>query len=167
MNGIRPCSPLGTSETDTLLKMGFQTYIFCSKVPSKCRKCRFRQPNFKIFSGGMPPDPPYNCVVTMASPSLKSWLRHWKQCHWLITKRIIWHLFLKIIYTVETLGSQLKPRPHVSIFIWKRNFFLRIGLPSTRKRWNGHRKRNSSRTVSKVELFENTVFLFSCGCGSF
>ena len=29
---------------DTLLKTGFQTYIFCSKVPSKCRKCRFRDP---------------------------------------------------------------------------------------------------------------------------
>ena len=45
--------------------MGFETYIFSSKVLSKCRKCRFRDPNFKKFS-----------VVTMASPSLKSWLRH-------------------------------------------------------------------------------------------
>ena len=33
--------------TRTLLEMGFQTYIFCSKVPSKCRKCRFRDPNIK------------------------------------------------------------------------------------------------------------------------
>ena len=49
--------PLGTSETDTLLKMGFQTYIFCSKMPSKCRECRFRDPNFKNFRGNMPPDP--------------------------------------------------------------------------------------------------------------
>ena len=57
--------------------MGFQTYIFCSKVPSKCRKCRFRDPNFKIFSGGHAPGPPYNFVVTMASPSLKFWLRYW------------------------------------------------------------------------------------------
>ena len=62
---------------DTLLKIGFQTYIFCSKVLSKCRKCRFRDPNFKKFSGVHAPGPPYNCVVTMASPSLKSWLRHW------------------------------------------------------------------------------------------
>ena len=53
--------------------MGFQTYIFCSK----CRKCRFRDPNFKTFPGGHAPGPPYNCVVTMVSPSLKSWLRHW------------------------------------------------------------------------------------------
>ena len=43
--GMRPWPPLGTSETDKLLKMGFQIYIFCSKVPSKCRKCRFRDPH--------------------------------------------------------------------------------------------------------------------------
>ena len=49
---------LGTSETDTLLKMGFQTYVFYSKVPSKCRKCRFRDPNFKTFSGGACPRTP-------------------------------------------------------------------------------------------------------------
>ena len=57
--------------------MGFQTYIFCSNVPSKCRKCRFRDPKFKKYPGEHAPGPPYNCVVTMASPSLKSWLRHW------------------------------------------------------------------------------------------
>ena len=37
---------------DPHFKMGFQTYIFCSKVPSKCRKCHFRDPNFKTFPGG-------------------------------------------------------------------------------------------------------------------
>ena len=26
---------------DPNFKMGFQTYIFCSNVPSKCRKCRY------------------------------------------------------------------------------------------------------------------------------
>ena len=36
---------------DPNFKMGFQTYIFCSKVPSKCRKFRFRDPNFKNLSG--------------------------------------------------------------------------------------------------------------------
>ena len=36
----------------------FQTYIFCSKVSSKCRKCRFRDPNLKKIHGGMPLDPP-------------------------------------------------------------------------------------------------------------
>ena len=41
--------------------MGFQTYILlktCSKVPSKCRKCRFRDPNFKTFPGGHSPGAP-------------------------------------------------------------------------------------------------------------
>ena len=105
--GMRPWPLLGKSENifwrDTLLKIRFQTYIFCSKVSSKCRKCRFRDPNFKMrfqtyillksalkmqempfqrpkfqtnFRGGDAPGPPYNCVVTMTSPSLKSWLRH-------------------------------------------------------------------------------------------
>ena len=27
-------------------------------LPSKCRKCRFRDPNFKIFLGGHAPGPP-------------------------------------------------------------------------------------------------------------
>ena len=35
----------------------------------------FKDPNFKNFPGGHAPGP-YNYVVTMASPSLKSWLRH-------------------------------------------------------------------------------------------
>ena len=58
---MKPRTPLRTSEIffwrDTLLKMRFQTYIFCSKVPSKCRKWRFRDTNFKTFTGGgMPLD---------------------------------------------------------------------------------------------------------------
>ena len=44
-NTFTPVAYLGG---DALLKMGFQTYIFCSKVPSICRKCRFRDPNFKM-----------------------------------------------------------------------------------------------------------------------
>ena len=35
-------------------------YIFCSKVPSKCRKCRFRDSKFKIIFG-MHPDPLQLC----------------------------------------------------------------------------------------------------------
>ena len=39
---------------DTLLnKLSFRTLIFCSKVPSKCRICRFRDPYFKHFTGGL------------------------------------------------------------------------------------------------------------------
>ena len=61
-------APLAMSEIDTLLKMGFQIYIFCSK----CRKRRFTDPNFENYPGGMPPDPPR----FVSSPSLKSWLCH-------------------------------------------------------------------------------------------
>ena len=37
----------------------------------------FQRPKFQNISGGNTPGRPSNCVVTMASPSLKSWLRHW------------------------------------------------------------------------------------------
>ena len=36
----------------------------------------FQRPKFQNISGGTCPRTPCNCVVTMASPSLKSWLRH-------------------------------------------------------------------------------------------
>ena len=41
--------------------MWFETFRFCSKVSSKCRKCHFREPNFKYFLGGMPPNPVEIC----------------------------------------------------------------------------------------------------------
>ena len=41
--------------------MWLKTLILCSKVPSKCRKCHFRDPKFKKFSGEHAPGPPYNC----------------------------------------------------------------------------------------------------------
>ena len=34
-----------------------QNGFFCSKVPSKCRKCRFMDQNLKIFCADMPRDP--------------------------------------------------------------------------------------------------------------
>ena len=36
------------------------------------------------------------------------------------------------------------------------SFFIRFGFPSTRKR-------SFSKTLSRVDLFDNAVFLFSCG----
>ena len=44
-------------------------YILC-KSALKMQEMHFRDPNFKTFPGGYAPGPPYNCVVTMASPSL-------------------------------------------------------------------------------------------------
>ena len=62
--------PLGKSENifwqDTLLKMWFQTYIFCSKVPSKCRKFFSETQISKNFRGSMPPDP--NKIVSSLWP---------------------------------------------------------------------------------------------------
>ena len=50
-------------------------------------------------------------------------------------------------HNAKPLACRLRPRPHVSVFVGKRNFFsLRIGLPST-----------------CIQIFENTVFVFSCG----
>ena len=37
----------------------------------------FQRPKIQNISGGPCPRTPYNGVVTMASPSLKSWLRYW------------------------------------------------------------------------------------------
>ena len=49
---MRPCPPpLGKSENVFLRE---KTYIFCSK----CRKCRFRDPNFKNFPRGECPRTP-------------------------------------------------------------------------------------------------------------
>ena len=41
---------------------------------------------------------------------------------------------------------------------------MRLGLPSTRKDdENAHRKRINSKTLSKVDKFENAVYAPSCG----
>ena len=79
--------PLGTSEKifwrDTVKNgiSNLQYNIFCSNVHSKCRKCRFRAPKFKTSPGDHAPGAPYNCVFTMASPSLKSWLCYWTRVY--------------------------------------------------------------------------------------
>ena len=87
---------------DPNFKMGFQTYIFWSEVPSKCRKCRFRDPNFKKFQGRLAPRLSYNCVVTMASPSLKSWLRHWLWQINILKLIFLWIFFRKTNLTPQT-----------------------------------------------------------------
>ena len=43
----------------------------------KMQEMPFQRPKFQKFSGGGILRTPYNCVVIMASPWLKSWLRYW------------------------------------------------------------------------------------------
>ena len=62
-----------------------------------------------------------------------------------------WHSF-KFLH-------RLTPRPHVSVFVWKRRFFL-SGWPHVFGR-NGHRKRIFSKTLSRVKIFENPGHSFT------
>ena len=55
---------------DKLLTMWFETFIFCSKVSSKCWKRRFRDPKSKKFAGDMPPDLTRNVHVSKLDPPL-------------------------------------------------------------------------------------------------
>ena len=60
-------------------------------------------------------------------------------------------------------AGKLWSRPHVS-FCLKKDFFpssLACRLHVSGK--NGHRKRVFSRTLSKVEIFDDAVLLYSCG----
>ena len=60
-------------------------------------------------------------------------------------------------------AGKLWSRPHVS-FCLKKDFFsssLACRLHVSGK--NGHRKRLFSRTLSKVEIFDDAVLLYSCG----
>ena len=41
--------------------------------------------------------------------------------------------------------------------------FIRFGLASTRRRRFRFQKRSFSKTLSRVDLFENAVFMLSCG----
>ena len=57
------------------VKNGISNLYILLKSVLKMQEMPFQRSKFqKIFGGAWPP---YNCVITMASPSLKSWLRHW------------------------------------------------------------------------------------------
>ena len=59
------------------VKNGISNLYILLKSALKMQEMPFQRPKFQKLFGGPCPGPPYNCVVTMASPSLKSWLRHW------------------------------------------------------------------------------------------
>ena len=59
----------------------------------------------------------------------------------------------------------LRSRPHASVYFFKTEIFL-SGLayrPHVSSE-NDHRKRIFSKTLSRVEIFENAVLLYSSGC---
>ena len=55
---------------------GISNIYILLKSALKIQEMPFQRPKFQKISGGACPRTPYNCIVTMASPSLKSWLRH-------------------------------------------------------------------------------------------
>ena len=55
---------------------GISNLYILLKSALKMQEMPFQRPKFQNISGVACPRTPYNCVVTMASPSLKSWLRH-------------------------------------------------------------------------------------------
>ena len=62
-----PPPPIGTSETDTLLRMVFQTYN-AQKYSQNAGNAVSETQIPKHFPGGGIFRTPYNCVVIMASP---------------------------------------------------------------------------------------------------
>ena len=81
---------------------GISNLYILLKSALKMQELPFQRPKFQNISGVAFPRTPYNCVVTMASPSLKSWLRH----SWV---RVTWQL----IYSIR-ISSLFKVAEHVT-----------------------------------------------------
>ena len=59
-----------------IVKNGISNLYILFKCALKMQEMPFQRPKIQNISGGACPRTPYNCVATMASPSLKSWLRY-------------------------------------------------------------------------------------------
>ena len=60
--------------------------------------------------------------------------------------------------------TKFRPRPHVSLFAWKRRFFSSaLAYRPHVSDENSDPKRIFSKTISWVEIFENAGFSFTCG----
>ena len=63
--------------TDVItVKNGISNLYILLQSALKMQRMPFQRPKLQNNCRGHAPGPPYNCVVTMASPSLKSWLRY-------------------------------------------------------------------------------------------
>ena len=72
---------------------------------------------------------------------------------------LIWQCYcsMPLLFNQKT----LRPRPHVSVFLWKRiSPPPQFDPPSTRIWWRGHWKRIFSKTLSRAKIFENVGFSF-------
>ena len=79
ISSMRPWRPLGTSGnflTRHTVKNGISNLYILLKSALKMQEMPFQRPKIQTIFGGHAPGPPYNCVITMASPSLNSWLRY-------------------------------------------------------------------------------------------
>ena len=105
-------------------------YVLLCSAP-ECWKCTLRGPDFKIFPGGKPPDPPSNshfrCSKVMPvvqvfsfssySKAFATYLRpYWKPCTWPGLKKWLYidpHMFFKLMYQWKWVGTILnfKIRP--------------------------------------------------------
>ena len=66
----------GHALTRYTVKNGISNLYILLKSALKMQEMPFQRPKFQNISRGHATGPPYNCVVTMASPSIKSWRRH-------------------------------------------------------------------------------------------
>ena len=57
----------------------------------------------------------------------------------------------------------MRPRPHETVFVWKRIFSLRLAYSPHVSVENDHRKRICLKMLPRVEIFENAGFSFTCG----
>ena len=66
-------------------------------------------------------------------------------------------LKFSVVHSLQYVG-RFRLRPHVSVFVWKRNYFSADWPSSTRIWW-----KQWPKTLSRVEVFENAVLVLSCG----
>ena len=109
----------------------------------------------------------------MTHPSIITTCFNGKRYNWRLTFSCFVYLqdFLFSFYSFRIFGilsfykvqgkssSHQRPRPHVSVYVWKRWIFSPV-LPSGE---NGHLKRIFSKTLPRVESFENAGFSFIYG----
>lgn len=86
---------------------------------------------------------------------------HFLRWHMQIQKPILAHYYSRIIISL----GKIKPRPHVSIFVWKhKSWFLFLPSVHTYIQWKRSPKTQIFENAFQSGNLENAVFfVFSCG----